>query len=347
MLSSAGCTRDHDLVARTTERDAGLQDASLFDGALTDSKVPGDAGACQSVSVPFRSLPTKADVLFGVDGSFSMEDEITEVRQRLSDFALQVYAAGTDLRVIVVARAASDSFGVCIDAPFGSGDCAGDDSKRPAYLHIVNSVSSLVLNALVDDDVYAAYKPLLRDDADAHLVAVTDGSGTRSAPRWDELIRERDPHFMSYRFHAIVPSDNTCGSPGTLYPELAALSGGVIADLCSGDFEPVFAAIAQGVVDTSARCEWSLPSPPPGFQFQVGRVNVDVSDDKGGTRRVGYVPSRQECARTADNEGWYFDDPRAPERMQACPATCAALSALDAGSVQIELGCETVPAELI
>jgi len=346
-------------VARVTDRDSALLDAALPDanmmrdasreaGSLPDSKVPSDAPACASVSVPFRTLPTKADVLFGVDGSFSMEDEIAEVRNRLSDFALQVYAAGTDLRVIVVARAASDPFGVCIDAPFGSGDCAGDDSKAPAYLHIVSDVSGLVLNALVDDeDVYAAYKPLLRDDADVHLVAITDGSGTRTASRWDELIRERDPHFRSYRFHAVVPSDNSCGSPGTLYPELVALSGGVISDLCVGDFEPVFSAIAQGVVDTSARCEWSLPTPPPGLQFQVGRVNVDVSDEQGGTRRVGYVPTRQECARTADNEGWYFDDSKAPTRMQACPATCAALSALDAGSVQIELGCETVPAVLI
>lgn len=344
-----GCARESDIVARKLVRDAAVVDAGA--DAATDSGPPDaqiDANACAFVDVPFRSLPRKVDVLFGVDGSLSMQDEIAEVRARLSDFALQIYAAGTDLRVIVVARAANDPLGICIAAPFGSGDCTVDDSKPPAYLHVVSDVSSLVLNALVDDPaVYAAYAPFLRTDADAHFVAITDGNGTRTAARWDELIRERDPRFASYRFHAIVPTDDSCGLTGTLYPELSALRGGVVSNLCTGDFQPVLAAVAQGVVDTSARCEWDLPDPPAGFSFEVDRVNVIINDGVGGTRRLGYVRSREDCARAPDEQGWYFDDPTAPTRMQACAASCESFSALDAGSVKIELGCETEAAPLI
>lgn len=327
--------------------DGGL-DAQVEAGPEPRDAANPDAPACASVEVPFRTLEPKADVIFGVDGSISMEDELVQVRARLSDFALQVYAAGTDLRVIVIAREASDPLGICIEAPFGSGDCAGDDSRPPAYVHVVSekSGSSLVVNAIIeDDDAYAAYAPYLRDDADVHIVAISDTDSSRTAERWNELIPARDPHFEGYRFHAVVPLDTSCGSVGDRYADLANLSGGVISNLCTGDFQPVFSAIAKGVVDTSARCEWDLPTPPAGLQFEVGRVNVDVVDARG-RRRLGYVPSREDCSRTQDKQGWYFDDPGAPTRMQACASTCAALSALAAGKVEIELGCETQPAPL-
>jgi hypothetical protein len=335
------CAREHDIVARALVPSDAAPDAQ----AVGDTK---DAGVCASVSVPIRSVSRKVDLLLGVDGSISMKDEIERVSMRVSDFALRLYAEGTDLRLIVIARAASDARGICIPAPLGSGDCTADDSNPPAYLHVPAQVSGLVLSAMIDDDdLYAAYAPMLRVDSDKHVVVITDASGTRSAERWNELILARDPRFSGYRFHAVVPSDASCGSVGELYPALAALRGGVVSDLCTGDFAPVFEAVASRVVSTSARCEWPLPEPPAGQKVEIGRLNVDVRDERGATRRVGYVPSREACARTDDGEGWYFDDPSAPSMMQACPVTCEALEALSFGEVAIELGCETQQAVLI
>ena len=71
------------------------------------------------------------------------------------------------------------------------------------------------------------------------------------------------------------------------------------------------------------------------------RLNVETVETGGAARTLVKVPEADACSR-ADQKGWYYDDPKAPTRIQLCPDTCTKLSAAKATTVRIVEGCETV-----
>ena len=90
-------------------------------------------------------------------------------------------------------------------------------------------------------------------------------------------------------------------------------------------------------------CEFQIPEAPPGDTLDYGQVNVLFTD--GATTTPLFFVGSSEAA-CAGSGGWYYDaDPalRAPTRIVACPSSCAAISASQAASVQIQLGCATIP----
>jgi hypothetical protein len=70
------------------------------------------------------------DVIFIIDNSGSMSDEITAVERNINqNFAQIIEASGADYRVIMLTDHGSESLDVCIDAPLASAPCA--DSTDP------------------------------------------------------------------------------------------------------------------------------------------------------------------------------------------------------------------------
>jgi hypothetical protein len=69
-------------------------------------------------------------------------------------------------------------------------------------------------------------------------------------------------------------------------------------------------------------------------------VNVEF-DDAGTTKTLFYVGTPDRCPAEG---GWYYDDTsaKAPTKIMVCPSTCNAFQSLDAGSVQVKLGCRTM-----
>jgi hypothetical protein len=49
-----------------------------------------------------------------------------------------------------------------------------------------------------------------------------------------------------------------------------------------------------------------------------------------------------DCAGVTN--GWYYDDPAAPETIVLCPQTCEAIQGFTMAQVSIEFGCATKPA---
>ncbi len=86
-------------------------------------------------------------------------------------------------------------------------------------------------------------------------------------------------------------------------------------------------------------CEWEVPAPPPGATFEPGRVNVRLTSPAGEEESLAQVPLAGGCA---DGGGWYYDDPLAPTRLLACPATCEELRAETETRVDVLFGCRTV-----
>jgi hypothetical protein len=83
-------------------------------------------------------------------------------------------------------------------------------------------------------------------------------------------------------------------------------------------------------------CEWTLPEPPAGQQFDRDKVNVQISAT-GMDRALGRVGDPDACAAG----GWHYDDPAFPSRIIVCPETCDALRATPNARIDVLLGCAT------
>lgn len=94
-------------------------------------------------------------------------------------------------------------------------------------------------------------------------------------------------------------------------------------------------------VQTTLACEWLIPKPAPGETFDKGHVNVTFASG-GKTTALGNVSTVTDCAAAGD--GWYYDDPDAPTKIETCPDTCTKIKTSTDAKVQLLVGCVTQPA---
>jgi len=94
----------------------------------------------------------------------------------------------------------------------------------------------------------------------------------------------------------------------------------------------------QKTVSSTLPCEWSIPDPTDGREFDKGLVNVTFTTG-GVTTDLYGVPTEAECA--AAGGGWHYDDNDAPTRLLACPSTCTEIQAATDANVSVLFGCVT------
>ena len=89
-------------------------------------------------------------------------------------------------------------------------------------------------------------------------------------------------------------------------------------------------------------CEFLIPKPTSG-QLDYSKVNVQFTPPTGGPAQfLQQVPNAAACDPVAG--GWYYDNPSAPTRIYACPASCDGFNVQVGGKVDILLGCKTITA---
>ena len=98
----------------------------------------GEGSECGAVSHMAENMLQPADIIFGIDTSGSMSEEVAEVQQNLNRFSERIIASGIDVRVIVLSTLQGTAMpggvtvdGPCIAPPLGSGQCPAD-SNPPA-----------------------------------------------------------------------------------------------------------------------------------------------------------------------------------------------------------------------
>ena len=106
-------------------------------------------------------------------------------------------------------------------------------------------------------------------------------------------------------------------------------------------------------------CEFAIPKPAPGKDFDPFKVNLVYTDPNGGKGPI-YPAFQAEadvvgweghegCATAADG-GWYYEkapnrnlkEPQ-PTKIILCKSTCDKLTAIFGFKVNIKLGCPTIP----
>lgn len=298
-----------------------------------------------------------ADIILVVDNSGSMSLEAQQVQANINAFSSQIFLANIDARVVLISAYPSDSQGICVPQPLGSGGCPAVDTNPPNFLHVDASVgSSDALTQILDR--YPDYAGTLRQTASTHVIVVSDDDSAMAAPDFTAAFTALHPSFSDFRFHAVVGTQdpdplgclatpNSCcfiaADLGTVYIALTQVTGGVLGNLCDQEFQPLFDALAMQVIsEATIACEYEIPAPPEGEDFDKDRVNVEFDDGSGSTLEIGRVDSQSDCAGVSD--GWYYDDPNMPSTIVVCPQTCERIQGFESASVAVKFGCETVPA---
>lgn len=182
-----------------------------------------------------------------------------------------------------------------------------------------------------------AWGPILRDASWKHVWALssTQSTATEAPLLLDLLEAAADPGVV---VHSVVSEDGD-GDPNGLQG-LAAQTGGQYAQ---GDFvlDDFLTPMLERIRGTALACEYEIPTPPMGFVFEPGKVNIDY-DEGDGLEVIGNVPSADACVDVSG--GWYYDDPIDPDRIVMCPQTCTRFEALQEASIEIRFGCSTIPA---
>jgi hypothetical protein len=309
---------------------------------------------CAAVSETATVGTQPADIIVVVDNSGSMAAEAGFVQQNMNVFSSQIFLANIDAHVVLISADDSDEAGICIAQPLGSGTCP-DDTNLPGYLHIPQGVGSNdALQRILDN--FPTWAPQMRPTASKHIIVVSDDDSNLSANDFNNQFLALDPSHAGYTFHAIAsPEDEilaclaqtSCcllaAALSEVYLDLTALTGGIFGNLCDQNFGPIFDEVSMAVVQGSAlACEYEIPPPPAGMDFDPDEVNVQFDDGMGGMLAIGRVDDPTQCGGVAN--GWYYDNPAMPTRIVLCPQTCTTIQGFAMASVSIEFGCATVPA---
>jgi hypothetical protein len=319
----------------------------------------GDGQACESQSQTADNKVRPVDVIFAVDTSDSMVNELQQVEAHVNNFVNAITNVGIDVHVVLIARPGNPTDGtlfnpdpgICLDPPLATGTCPGG-SKPPLYQHVEDGVgSNNALDKFIDD--YPQYKQTLRQDAVKYFAVVSDDNATdgpiNSAGAFVQAVNSLDPGwFDTWKFFGIFCTGScgvllACAATGSVYIDLVSQTGGVAGDLCGNNqnFQPVFDQMSQAVVaGKSIDCAWNIPPAPAGQKFQQGLVNVNyIPGGSGSAQPIYHVDTAADCGASG---GWYYDDNANPTQVLVCPSTCSAIQANPTARVDVLFGCQTI-----
>jgi hypothetical protein len=347
---------------------------SFLDGGGDAGSAAGGSDAtfegCVATGAIAENTYQPADIIFAIDNSPSMRDEILWTRENLNAFSQKIADEGLDPRIVMISCLPGDcdghqnANGICVDAPLGApGGCPEDgpwaDNNPPGYLHIdLRIPSKKGLERIIN--TYADWKGVLRPTAVTHFVAISDDGEEWTAKQFQDALAALDPPVKNYHFHGIfsfmskeaacdISTSEPCctyaapGGEGAAYKDLVAATGGVGADLCAQDFTPVFQQFANAVIEfAELSCSWKIPQPPTGETLNPNMVNVDFIDASGQRTPFGRVDSLADCANV--EHGWYYDNAMLPTEVLVCPQTCEWIQGKAGAQIDIQFGCATVVA---
>jgi hypothetical protein len=123
--------------------------------------------------------------------------------------------------------------------------------------------------------------------------------------------------------------------------EIAVAGGTERAYLVEG--ANVSAAILQALNEIRANaqipCQLRIPPAPAGTNLNYDTVNVAYCSPSDRSETFFYVETETNC-RAGEN-GWYYDNPRAPKQIILCESACGTVSR-PGGRLQTSVGCKSV-----
>ncbi|MBN2798422.1 MAG: choice-of-anchor D domain-containing protein [Deltaproteobacteria bacterium] len=247
----------------------------------------------------------KADVLFFVDQSASMDNDAARLNQGFSTLARRFNDDGVDWQVIVV----TDDDGCANEGLITSTDpYAGTTFSEavwgPSGL-LAESGLSVALAALSQTGAGGCNEGFLREDAKPLLVMISDEAEQSGTP-WEELLTAIQGYAPSASVAAVVgdfPDGCEGASPGAGYHHAAMASQGVSLSVCSTDWTDHFQHVAALVDEPTDTFPLSYTPDPATVTVEIDGVlssawsydpvqNAIITDTMpagGSLIRIGYA----------------------------------------------------------
>lgn len=180
------------------------------------------------------------------------------------------------------------------------------------------------------------------------VVLVTDGEPNgcgSTVPNVAATAQGAAPGIPTYVIGIGKPTDltrlTTIAEAGTtnqaffVAPDAGA--DGSTAQQMEADFQKALAVIRGATIS----CDLQLPTPPAHQALDYGKVNVVYTGSNGQPSTLLYNAN---CS--GNGQGWAYDDPVTPSRIQICAASCSTIQGDTLGAtLDIALGCATQTAQ--
>ncbi len=88
-------------------------------------------------------------------------------------------------------------------------------------------------------------------------------------------------------------------------------------------------------IQGSLGCSYSIPAPPNGQQIDYSKVNVQFTPGGGQPSTLTY------SADCSNPDGWRYDNPNAPTKIELCTQACATAQGDSGAQMNIVFGCAT------
>ncbi|MBN9168276.1 MAG: VWA domain-containing protein [Myxococcales bacterium] len=312
----------------------------------------GDGKTCAATVA--QTTKAKVDIIFVIDNSGSMGEEMAQVQANINNFAKKIGSSGLDYQVIFIVRKTGGDLKICVPEPLAKPGCA---DNPPLFRHIDQSVGSsnsfqLILSTYDNSNANLAWGQHLRADAFKVFIGVSDdGRSDLEAAKFDQdLIAKGAGQFgtaenRKYAYHAICgwtegttpPSTQKCSSAdgnGIKYQNLALLTGGLIDSVCKTDYSGVLDNIGKGIVDRLA-CELGYPTAQAA---DPTTVEVQFTPTGKASQKLVQVTDVSKCA--ANPDGWYYDDMNKPTKIILCKSICDTANTTPGSKIEALVGCK-------
>lgn len=354
VLSVYGCSGS-DRTAIAPASDGGT--ASFSDSGAVE-QTDADDSLIECAAKELKAEPAKVDLIFIVDASGSMSEELVQTQQNINAFAQTIGKSGLDYKVLMIAGT-----DICVPPPLGGASCA---SKPPRFYNVpVHVESNDALQILTDtydnassSSYYKAPTPWMnyvRPEAVKIFVVITDDDSYMQDADFDKALLAKKPPGMfgdangrKYIFDSIVgwqpgtaplstQQCTTAVNTGLVYQRLSKLTGGLVDSVCNTSFAAVFDNLAKGVTKRLA-CELDVPVQEDGTPLDPDKVVVQFTPSGEDARKLVQVTGPTKCKKIDD--GWYYDDPSDPKKVILCPSTCDDVSGDTGGEMKVLFGCK-------
>lgn len=333
---------------------SGGEGSSGFGSSGFGSSGSGTSGDSNCAATTAKTEKAKVDIIFVIDDSGSMTEEMTQIRTNVNTFSSKIGSIGLDYTVTFIVRKGTNAAAnqICVPAPLAGPNCA---DKPPTFHHVNEDVQSTDSFERILATYETSWKNYIRMDATKVFIEVTDDDSDISSASFDKQLLAKQPAGMfgtatdrHYIFHSIVskpfaatvPSTQICSGaagPSVPYQEISKLTGGIIEEVCKTDYSGVLDNIAKGITDKLG-CELSYPASEAADPTKLAVTFTP----KGKTpETLTQVTDASKCG-TIPN-AWYYDNPSKPTKIILCPTTCTNANAQTDGKLEALVGCKTAP----
>jgi hypothetical protein len=283
-----------------------------------------------------------------------MDEESASIKSSINNLSTILIKTGIDYHVVMIAQPnGHGDYNVCVPPPLGGPNCGSNGTTFRLVNEYIYSTDGLeltlkTLDATSGDTQWADF---LRPNALKIFIPVTDdNSDGLSAVKFDaQLLGKANGAFgtdaaRNYKFYPIMgastfPSEVKCTSAvnnGSVYLELAKMTGGKWFPVCTASFAPVFDEIGSTLAFQSA-CEMAIPTPANGGELDPNKVNVKFTSSDGSTTNVILQDNSAGCQDGAD--GWQYSEDNS--KVLLCGPTCETARNDPGSRVDVEFGCAT------